>query len=442
MNEKSKEFSFDTKNLFGFIVKKQVPLLIISLFALTASLIVSFLLTPEYKSSVILYPTSSSSISQSLLSESYAEKELLKFGEQEQVEQMMQILQSSSIRDRIIEKYDLFNHYKIKHTDKFPITSLHRKFTKNVKVVRTEYMSIRIDVYDKNPVIAANIANDIAALYDSTVNSMQYERVLKAFLLVEDEFNNQKRKIEYIQDTLQRIHEVGVFEFESQSEVYHEQLAIALAKGNIKGVQEIEKRLDILAKYGSQYTKLRDQLLEEVKKLSKIEAKYAEAKIDLEQDLPHKYVVSKAEVSEKKAFPIVWLIVLLSTFSAFLFGLIVLILLETFTKKKTQERTIIQEIKNLLKKSSKYEINYYIMEQHFRTKKLFDLSIKWKWHLLIIALVAAALGALISSPIIIKPKFKSFAVVYPANVYPFSEESETEQMLEVIQSLDIRYRVY
>ncbi|HOY38979.1 MAG: hypothetical protein KBB11_01630 [Bacteroidales bacterium] len=81
------------------------------------------------------------------------------------------------------------------------------------------------------------------------------------------------------------------------------------------------------------------------------------------------------------------------------------------------------------------------MEQYFRTKKLFEISLKYKWHLLTIAVVAAAVGVIVSSPWVIKPKYKSFAVVYPANVSPFSEESETEQLLEVIQSLDIRFRV-
>ncbi|HOE04668.1 MAG TPA: Wzz/FepE/Etk N-terminal domain-containing protein [Bacteroidales bacterium] len=442
MSDKEKQFSFDTDNLFRFIVKKQLPLLYVSLAALVVSLIISYLIPVEYKSTVILYPASPGSISQSLLSESFAEKELLKFGEQEQVEQMMQILQSSAIRDRIIEKYDLFKHYDIDKTGDYPITSLHRHYQKNVKVTRTEYMSVKIDVYDRNPVIAASIANDIAALYDSTVNNMQRERALKAFLLVENEYNNLKNRIQGIQDTLQKIHKLGIFEFESQSEVYNDQLAVALAQGNMRGVAEIEKRLEVLATYGSQYTKLRDQLQEEVKKLSKIEAKYAEAKIDLEQDLPHKYVVSKGEIPEKKAYPIRWLIVLVSTLSAFLFGLIVLLLTDGESKKKSQARSIRELALKVLSKTGNYEINYNVMEQYFRTQKLFELSLKWKWHLLIVAIAAAAIGTFISSPLIIKPKYKSVAVVYPANISTFSEESETEQMLEIIQSRDIRFRLF
>ncbi len=66
---------------------------------------------------------------------------------------------------------------------------------------------------------------------------------------------------------------------------------------------------------------------------------------------------------------------------------------------------------------------------------------KWKWHLLVLAVVAGGLGALFSSSWFIKPKFKSTAVVYPANIAPLSEESESEQMLELLQSDDIKFEV-
>ena len=77
-------------------------------------------------------------------------------------------------------------------------------------------------------------------------------------------------------------------------------------------------------------------------------------------------------------------------------------------------------------------------------KKLFDntglasILIKWWKHILVIAIVSLVLGILFSSPIFITPKYKSSAVVYPANISPYSDESETEQMLQLLQSKDIK----
>jgi capsule polysaccharide export protein KpsE/RkpR len=53
--------------------------------------------------------------------------------------------------------------------------------------------------------------------------------------------------------------------------------------------------------------------------------------------------------------------------------------------------------------------------------------------------VAAALVSLVvSSSLFMKPRFKSAAYIYPSNIAPYSEESETEQMLQWINSVDVR----
>jgi len=77
------------------------------------------------------------------------------------------------------------------------------------------------------------------------------------------------------------------------------------------------------------------------------------------------------------------------------------------------------------------------MENYFGNFNLFQLCYKWKWHLVIFVLIAGILGLIFSGPFFIKPKFKSVAIVYPANISKFSEESETEQMLQWFESRDI-----
>lgn len=81
------------------------------------------------------------------------------------------------------------------------------------------------------------------------------------------------------------------------------------------------------------------------------------------------------------------------------------------------------------------------MENYFSNKNLVELIIKWRIHLIIIAVLAGIISIVFSSPAFIKPKFKSFAVVYPVNLGEYSEESETEQMLELLNSGDIRDQV-
>jgi len=78
------------------------------------------------------------------------------------------------------------------------------------------------------------------------------------------------------------------------------------------------------------------------------------------------------------------------------------------------------------------------MDNFFNNVKLLDLIIKWKFHLLAVAVAAILLSVLFSSPIFITPLYKSYAVVYPSNISPYSDENETEQMIQMLSSRDIR----
>lgn len=65
---------------------------------------------------------------------------------------------------------------------------------------------------------------------------------------------------------------------------------------------------------------------------------------------------------------------------------------------------------------------------------------RWK-HLLIIGVIAIGVGAVISAPWIMKPKYKSESIVYPSNLGAYSLESPTEQLMQLFQSRELKMRV-
>jgi len=77
------------------------------------------------------------------------------------------------------------------------------------------------------------------------------------------------------------------------------------------------------------------------------------------------------------------------------------------------------------------------MDSFFSNMNLIRIFLKWKWHLIIIVAIAALIGVVISSPMFITPKFRSSVVLYPSNIAPYSDESETEQMLQWLNSRSI-----
>lgn len=81
------------------------------------------------------------------------------------------------------------------------------------------------------------------------------------------------------------------------------------------------------------------------------------------------------------------------------------------------------------------------MDNFFDNKRIMNSIWKWKVHILIVIAITIVLSAIISGPYFIEPKFKSVARIYPVNIKEASEESESEHLLENLQTTDIKFRV-
>ncbi len=77
------------------------------------------------------------------------------------------------------------------------------------------------------------------------------------------------------------------------------------------------------------------------------------------------------------------------------------------------------------------------MNNYFDNTSMVRVIYKWKWHIIVITLAAAILGAIFSGSRFITPMYKSEAILYPGNVAAYSDETFTEQMLQIMQSNEI-----
>lgn len=328
---------FNSTNFFIFLWDRRKIIIIVSIIAAVVSAAASFLIIPKFKSTVILFPTSTNSISKALVNTNPGNnQDILEFGEEEQAEQLLQILNSSLIRNKIIQRFDLAKHYEIDENSKFKNTYLMKEYEDNISFKRTEFMAVEISVLDKDPQMAADIANGIANLLDSTKNEMQKERARRGFEIVKKNYEDIQNEIKILDDSLQKIRQKGVNDYETQAEMLNQELAIQIGKGNKQGVERIEAKLDTLSKYGGIYVLLRNNLGYKIDQLNKIKAKYDEAKIDAEEYIQQKFTVDNAFKAEKKTTPVRWLIVALSTFSAFLLTVLILIFIETVYKRNIE----------------------------------------------------------------------------------------------------------
>ncbi len=335
----NKDAYFDSTSLIEFFWRWKKPLALIGVAAILISSIVSLLIPEKFKSTVIMFPVQSNAISKALLTEDFSGKQdVLQFGEEEQAEQMLQILNSDEIRSTICKKYDLMKQYRIDPTDRYKNTKLFMMYSENITFKRTEFMSVRVDVMDEDPELAAKIANDIAALLDTTKRRMQRDRAMQAFRIVETEYLKKKAEVEKMQDSMYKINQKGMYDYESQSEVTNQQYAIALAKGDQRAIQSLKIQLQIIADYGSAYMAVRENLYIQREQLNLLRKKYEEAKVDADAILSYKFIVNPAYAAERKSYPIRWLIVAVSTAASMVFGILFLILFDNVRQLRRQEK--------------------------------------------------------------------------------------------------------
>lgn len=308
-DKQAKNYNFNSIDLLIYIWKKRFILGIVGILAGVTSIIISLMITPMFESSVVMFPTTSASVSKDLLSQNYSGRQSVHgFGEEEQAEQLLQILNSEPVRSRIIQKYNLMEHYEIEANSRYPLTQLYDQYRSNINFRLTEYMSVEISVMDSDPVYAADMANDISDLVDTVFNSMKKARAIEAYRLVEYEYLEAAANLAVLQDSLEQI--------------------TAESSKNAKGGDSSEVLANLISENGILYLSIMNRVRYETALVAELSLKHKEARLEKEQNLPHKFVVEKAYPSEKKAYPKKSLIVVVSTLASLLFALIVLIIMD------------------------------------------------------------------------------------------------------------------
>lgn len=340
--ESNSNREFDASQLFVFLYRYKKLLVLISVISVILAVVFSspWFIPPKYESSVIMYPASSNSISKALLTERQSsDQDVLKYGEEAATEQMLQMLNSARIRNRIVKEFNLMEHYEIKPDDKYKHTKLQEAYENSIKFKRTEFMAVKVSVLDTDPEMAAGIANQIAEIVDSVKNEIASQRAEKAYQIVKTEYEQLQAEISMMEDSLTHLRRLGIHDYESQAEMFNQQLAKEVAKGNNRGVNALEKKLNQLAEYASGYIGLSQQIEYDREKLSLLKRKLEEAEVDAFEILPQKFIVEHAYASEKKAYPVRWLIVVVTLIGALLITSMVLLIVENLKNVKKQWKT-------------------------------------------------------------------------------------------------------
>jgi uncharacterized protein involved in exopolysaccharide biosynthesis len=287
------EFKPDSIDLINFIISHFRIFLITGILAGILSVVISLLIKPLYESRVILYPTSNITESRTMLGEASSKTTL--FGDDDATEKLLQVINSEQVREYLKSKYELFDHYRIKPSEKYPKTLIAEKMDRYIHSSKTSFGSVEIRVRDRDREIACAMANDIALRSDTIFNNLQRNAASVMLDEISRSYELQDRLVRQYEDSLK----------------------------NLEGAA-------VLRVYATLET--------ETGYLGLIRGRYLEALALSQQTMPYTLVVDQAVVAEKKAYPHRSIMVIVSTVSALVLVALVLFVAEGVKVHRTDER--------------------------------------------------------------------------------------------------------
>lgn len=290
---------------------------------------------PKYKAQHIFYPTKNNSISNALLTElNQRQQDPLEFGEEIEAEKALQIIQSGTLIGRLVKNFNLMEHYGIDpKKEKFPKYALDNKIKENFSFERTRYLSIKVEVLDEDPKMAAALANGIALLYDSIKTEVQNQVAKPALDIVGRALAEKRSKIQKIKDDLRELGTRGITNYEEQSRALAEEIYKAQSSGKTGQLQQLLTEQKALVASGGDFIALNELIKLEEEKESNLITQFEKRQVDVGERLSHKFTVEEATVPEIKFWPKRSFIFIISVLGTIIATAVVLVCFELFWKK-------------------------------------------------------------------------------------------------------------
>lgn len=298
--------NFNNLSLVQLILKWKWHIIIITVAAAICGAVFSSsaFITPLYKSEAVAYPANISP-----------------YSDESETEQMLQIINSQSIMDSIIEKYDLWTDYKIDKNYKFGKTYMIDEYHSKIKVSKTPYEAVSITVSDKDPFVACNIAKDILNFYDQKVHDLHTQKAGEVVAMYEKQLRLKQHDIDSLK---QRVVEIGTQYGITEYDGVSREVTRSYLNGSAKAA-ELKENMEL---YGA-------DILDLTTKIQAESNTYVSIKVDYEQELrfynselTYSNIVTEPFPADKKSFPVRWVVVALSGLGAFLLSILVIFIIE------------------------------------------------------------------------------------------------------------------
>lgn len=305
--------SFDFKWLIGVVKANLRLFLLVAVLSAIVGMVISLpvFMTPKYKSTAVVYPTN-----------------IELYADESETEQLLQFFEASSVRDSVIEKFGLYQVYDIEAEAENSRYYLLEEYRNNVRVSKTKYESVLLEVISEDPQLAKDMADEIIrqvnVKYDYVINDRS-ERVAQSF---QKQIVYQKTVLDSLESLISRISiENDVLDYGSQTRELVRGYVDALSRNGTAGVnKDLAQLITNTQEKGSLLRMLQNLSYMGTQQHDYLSKKYLEQKVLAEGDLTYTDIIVEPEMADKKFWPVRWMVLVITTISALLFTLVMVLL--------------------------------------------------------------------------------------------------------------------
>jgi uncharacterized protein involved in exopolysaccharide biosynthesis len=368
---------------------KRLFLIVVPISIMLSYLIIYFFVEEQFEATTVIFPAKESEITglSSVLKNIKGLPLGLPSNINNELDRYSIILNSRTVLDQVIKKYDLVNIYNFDKSQRDSHERTLKTLRNNISTKISEDQVFEITVTMKSPTLAADVTNYLVELLNNTIIELEIKKSKSNREFLEKRLLEIKNSLNVSEDSLKEYQEKsGLFDAKEQ------------VKGIISTYSELEAQLISKQIEYSIYQKLYDedspkfetikvQIKEFEDKLKKIKSEgqrdsylmalnslpqkatdylrhyrdveinstileflvpiYEQAKFDEQKDVPVLQVLDEAIPPAKKSYPPRVIFSLLIGFATFLFGFFCIIIYENDNWKKSEKFQYI--LKNLFK---------------------------------------------------------------------------------------------
>ncbi len=208
------------------IFKNKKRIIVSTLVVTSITAIVTLLMPDYYRATTVFYAASPDLAMPDPIGLNAEKKEL--YGDKTDIDRILTVASSSVIFDSLINKFNLYKHYKIDSNGKYAKFKINKKITKLYTIKKNERDGIELSVEDKDKIIATQMSNFAREKINNEIEKLikySHQQQMDQYI---KKINSNNIKIQSLLDTISYLkNNYGIYDIKTQGEALAEQLTKA-----------------------------------------------------------------------------------------------------------------------------------------------------------------------------------------------------------------------